>query len=117
MMLRSRGGAPAAAAGGAGAGERAAALVLEPAGVDVEKESSLRSVSVKFGGRVGGGGGRWLESGGWELGGVALPERRGGGSRPPGALASQERLTVISRHHLGLTGPDFGLVGPDLGLT
>jgi hypothetical protein len=58
MMLRSRGGAPAAAAGGAGAGERAAALVLEPAGVDVEKESSLRSVSVKFGGRVGGGGGR-----------------------------------------------------------
>jgi hypothetical protein len=31
-----------------------------------------------------------------ELGGVALPERRGGGSRPPGARPSQERLTAIS---------------------
>jgi hypothetical protein len=52
-----------------------------------------------------------------ELVGLELPEKRGGGGRLPRARASQERLTVISRHHLGLTGPDFGFVGPDLGLT
>jgi hypothetical protein len=96
ITLRRR-GATAATTGAAGARGHAVAQALGSADDCADGETSPSRVGLKFGGREARGGGRWWLKGGLELGGAALPEKRGGG-RPRRARASQERLMVILRN-------------------
>jgi hypothetical protein len=94
--LRSRGKVFTPSARAAGVGGHAVALDPCPALVVAEESAPPRNAGVKFGGRLGGGGGRWRGGAGARLGGSGLPEKRGGGARSRCASASQELPTVIS---------------------